>query len=259
MTRIALLSCGALPPPLDVSQGDYAQVFSRLFHTALPDQDFLLDAFDVVNAMEYPSDDSLDKYTAIVLTGSASNAYDDIEWINKLVAYIARIAETKPSMKIIGICFGHQIVARALGGKVVWNDGKWEVGPTVVTLTDLGKSFFGVNSFHIQQMHRDHVPSVPPNFHLLGSTPISYNQGMVRFRADKTPIDTTKVSFDDIQILTLQGHPEFNEPIVSELIRQRRASGLIDQQTATEAEVRKDWPNDGFGIIGRTLWGVLGV
>lgn len=43
----------------------------------------------------------------------------------------------------IGICFGHQIIARAMGKECVPNDGKWEVGVTEVTLTDIGKQLFG--------------------------------------------------------------------------------------------------------------------
>jgi GMP synthase-like glutamine amidotransferase len=78
---------------------------------------------------------------------------------------MARVVQTKPSIKIIGmhtlrlmitacshshalvgICFGHQIVARAMGEQVTRND-KWEVGPTPVSLTHLGKAIFGVDSF----------------------------------------------------------------------------------------------------------------
>jgi GMP synthase-like glutamine amidotransferase len=97
------------------------------------------------------------------LPGSASSAYDDLEWINKLVAYIAKISATKPECKLfgephtdsdkveelkvslhtLGICFGHQIIARALGGECVPNNGKWEVGISEVELTELGQQIFG--------------------------------------------------------------------------------------------------------------------
>ena len=92
-----------------------------------------------------------------------SSAYDNIEWINNLVAYIARVAQAKPSIKIIGrralglsachpdhalvgICFGHQIIARAMGAQVIRNT-RWEVGPTPITLTDMGNALFGADSF----------------------------------------------------------------------------------------------------------------
>ncbi|KAF8634062.1 hypothetical protein AX17_004326 [Amanita inopinata Kibby_2008] len=260
-TEIALLVCGALPPPLFAVHGDYGVVFTSLFASALDADnrdEFRLDSYDV-RSMVYPPDDALDTYKAIVLTGSAASAYEDVEWINRLVAYISRVAETKPSIKIIGICFGHQIVARALGGQVVRNDGKWEIGPTLLNLTDLGKVIFGVDSLHIQQMHQDHVPSIPPHFHLLGSTSVSHNQGMVRFRGNTTPASMNDIKIDDIHILTLQGHPEFTKPIVTGLVQLRFANGIIDKETAADAERRQDWPNNGIDVIGRTIWNVIGV
>ena len=90
----------------------------------------------------------------------AASAYENLEWINKLVAYIASVIEEKPQIKIIGalmlfllydlmtkvsagICFGHQITARALGKDCVPNGGRWEVGITPVDLTETGKKIFG--------------------------------------------------------------------------------------------------------------------
>ncbi|KAF8631452.1 hypothetical protein AX15_002390 [Amanita polypyramis BW_CC] len=257
--RLALLVCGALSPPLLAVHGDYGAIYTRYFSNAYSPDAFTLDSYDVT-ASKYPADGDLDNYSALVLTGSASSAHKDIEWINYLTSYIARVAATKPSIKIIGICFGHQIVARAMGGEVVRNNGTWEVGPTQIALTDMGKAIFGVDSFYIQQMHQDHVPSVPTNFHLLGSTPVSVNQGMVRFYKDKEPPSTNDINFDDIHILTLQGHPEYTEPIVSGVVKQRSAEGIINKVTAEDALGRRRfWPNDGVGIIGHAIWNTLGV
>lgn len=106
---------------------------------------------------------------------------------------------------------------------------------------------------NIQEMHRDHVPAVPPTLHLLGSTSISHNQGMVRF------LPNTSRRLEDVQILTVQGHPEYVEGIVSGLVAIRSQSGLIDAETAADAERRKNWRNDGVEVIGKVIWGVLGV
>lgn len=97
-------------------------------------------------------------------SSTAASAYENVEWINKLVSYVTRIATSRPDIKIIGtlrlphnndsillyqytlgICFGHQIVARALGGECVPNSGKWEAGMTEIDLTDLGKQLFGAD------------------------------------------------------------------------------------------------------------------
>ncbi|KAJ7254658.1 class I glutamine amidotransferase-like protein [Mycena haematopus] len=341
--RIALLICDTPPPAIVAAHGDYHALFTRLLHAALPNLStpnpstaectLTLDPFDVVVKLEYPPDEQLAPggYDGVLITGSKASAYEDAEWITRLVAWTKRVATAKPALKIVGaspsppppppspllfvclspltdgetlagICFGHQIIARALGGQCVPNAAGWEVGPTRITLTDLGKAVFGVESLHIQEMHHDHA-SLPPTFHLLGSTPVCANQGMVRFSASSpsspshpppspvspsasTPASpsapshpastpapshpattaaptsadiTSPVSLSAISILTVQGHPEFTEPIVTKLTDARTAQGIIDADTAADAARRAHWPNDGVGIVGRAVLGVFGV
>ncbi|KAK7052321.1 glutamine amidotransferase type-1 domain-containing protein [Favolaschia claudopus] len=273
---IALLACDTLMPSVVEEHGDYDVLFPILLHSAgkqLGIDDIAskckLDYYDVVKKMEYPTDEQLDTYDGILITGSKASAYEDIEWINKLVEFTARVATTKPKLKIVGICFGHQIVARALGGRCVKNGGKWEVGPTAVALTALGKEVFGVDTLsvltastletpqYIEEMHQDHVPEVPPTFHLLGSTVVSVNQGMVRF--DSPRESQSPVALSNIHIFTVQGHPEFNEPIVTKLVAARKAQGIIDAATAADATERAYWQNDGVGVVGKAILGVYGV
>ncbi|KAG6911004.1 hypothetical protein DXG01_005419 [Tephrocybe rancida] len=265
--RIALIVSGSLPENLSATYGQYSVVFSRFLQDSLPDSDkdkveFKIEPFDVVHKMEYPSEAQLDSYDALMYTGSAASAYEDIQWINALVSFTARVISERPKLKIIGICFGHQIIARALGGSCVPNNGVWEVGPTPLDLTDLGKKLFGVETLNIQQMHRDHVPSVPPSLpsspsshlHLLGSTPISMNQGMISFFPDSPSQDLANA-----HIITLQGHPEFVEGIVQGIVTWRVAAGAMGPEVAADAERRRAWRNDGVGVLGKAVWGVLGV
>ncbi|TRM66505.1 class I glutamine amidotransferase-like protein [Schizophyllum amplum] len=249
--RLALLKCATPIPSVQRENGDYLQMFRELLRNALPrpDLDFQLDGFDVVHNMEYPLADTMDVYSGVLISGSAASAYDDKEWINKLVGWVKWLAEAKPNIKIFGICFGHQIVARALGGTCEPN-GQWEVGPTVVSLTDAGKAVFGKDSLYLQQMHRDHVPDVVPGFELLGSTPICRNHGMVKY-ADADP--------HSIHILTMQGHPEFTAQIVDKIIDARVQGGILDARTAQDYATRRAWTNDGVTVVGRTIWKSLGV
>ncbi|KDQ51908.1 hypothetical protein JAAARDRAFT_107677, partial [Jaapia argillacea MUCL 33604] len=133
----------------------------------------------------------------------AASAYENVEWINKLTEFVVGVARTKPEVKIIRICFSHQIIARALSSTIVPNNGIWEVGPTKVKLNEVGKELFGVPT--IERFHRDHIPSVPSPFLPIGSMPVCENQGMV-------------LSLKDIQILTLQGHPKFTDGIVEHIV-----------------------------------------
>ncbi|KAF8191284.1 hypothetical protein BJ912DRAFT_925249 [Pholiota molesta] len=130
-------------------------------------------------------------------------------------------------------------------------------------------------------MHRDHVPALPPAFHLLGATAVSPVQGMVRFAPSSAssppppppaPSSTSSTStphtnegstpdadlLRGIQILTVQGHPEFTESVVSAIVEQRAASGAIDAPTAHDYNVRRRWDaDDGRGRIARAVWGVV--
>ncbi len=147
----------------------------------------------------------------------------------------------------------------------------------------------------IQQMHRDHVPSLPPGCALLGASARSPVQGVVRFYApDGTPpddsTDTTTTTNNNnnttsnttntntntntttttdsppspsaplppIHILAVQGHPEFAESVVAPLVSTRAASGAIDASTAAAYEANgKGVKDDGRGRIARAVWGVM--
>ncbi|TBU42082.1 class I glutamine amidotransferase-like protein [Dichomitus squalens] len=292
--RIAVLLCDTPIEPVVAAQGDYGQIFRTLFRKSLEatqakfskgekdglsDVDFAIDAFDVRTKLEYP--ENVDEYDAVLLTGSAASAYENLTWINRLIDYVKHLAEEKPKIRLIGICFGHQIIARALGGECVPNDGRWEVGPTPLQLTEMGKKLFGVPELvspppqpstklpltlhthhsscamlpqNIQQMHRDHVPAVPPSFYLLGSTLISPNQGMVKLYPGGSP---ESVSPADVHIFTVQGHPEFTQFIVDEIVKARSSTGVIGKDVVEDVQRRRDLRNDGVEVVGKTLWDIL--
>ncbi|KAJ8487782.1 hypothetical protein ONZ51_g3971 [Trametes cubensis] len=287
--KIAVLLCDTPLPAIVASQGDYGRIFETLFRNALreaggPETEFVVDAYDVRNEQVYPQD--VDQYDAVLLTGSAASAYENLEWINKLVDYVRFLTKEKPQIRLIGICFGHQIIARALGGECVPNDGKWEIGVTEIDLTEIGQKLLGVSTLvrahtaysraganledvlltargihllryciqNLEQMHRDHVPSVPPNFHLLGSTSVSPNQGMVQLYPDASP---DSVSPSDVHIFTVQGHPEFHKKITEEIVKARHATGVLSNELVDDYQRRADWRNDGPGVVGKTLWNIL--
>jgi GMP synthase-like glutamine amidotransferase len=109
---------------------------------------------------------------------------------------------------------------------------------------------------NIPQMHGDHVPIVPPLFHLLGSTAITGNQGMVRFSDPDAYIPMPGGSMPQVHILTVQGHPEFTAGIVQKIIRARSESGLMDKDTAEDGLGRANERNDGVNIA-KVIWNVL--
>jgi GMP synthase-like glutamine amidotransferase len=74
------------------------------------------------------------------------NSFDNDPWIIKLVEFTRKILESQSRIRVLGICFGHQIVGRALGAKVARGEQGWEVSVTPLELTSLGKDIFGVDT-----------------------------------------------------------------------------------------------------------------
>ncbi|PSR78425.1 hypothetical protein PHLCEN_2v7416 [Hermanssonia centrifuga] len=109
-------------------------------------------------------------------------------------------------------------------------------------------------------MHRDHVPEVPTACRLLASTPVAMNQGFIRYPPHHPlPDSVLDISLKDIQIFTVQGHPEFTKSIVDTIVDAREAAGVFDKATAEGARERSTWRNDGVSVIAKVIWGVLGV
>jgi len=255
--KLALLTC-EIPLALVESHGDYPTLYKKLLESSLPASsgvDFTVDSFDVVKG-EYPPEEIVGDYDGFLISGSASSVYAPLPWIPPLLAFVSALVSKHPNVKVFGICFGHQIVARALGGECIRNESGWEMGVTDVALTEVGRSIFGTDILHIQQMHRDHVPLVPPSFELLGSSSKSPVQGMVRFN---TPTTHPTPSLSDIHILTVQGHPEFTTPMIHDIIDFWRESGIFNDQDAKEGWEFAKKDHDGVKIVGKTMWKVLRV
>ncbi|KAG1733884.1 class I glutamine amidotransferase-like protein [Suillus paluster] len=269
--RIALLVCDVPADAIRERHGDYTRIFGTLLEVSLKpinetrsadsQATFKLEPFDV-RAQVYPKD--VDEYDAILITGSVSTAHEyeqpGREWIKKLIEYVRVVATEKPWIKIFGICFGHQIVALAMGGTCVRNM-RFEVSATKLQLTELGKRVYGVESgiLNIHLMNRDHVPNEPPSFHILSSSNQSPNHGMVLFSDSEFSEDAPPSNFSltDIHILTSQGHPEFTESIMHLLLRIRRE--LLGPELVRDGESRAGNQNDGVAVIGKAIWGVMGV
>ncbi|ORY16792.1 class I glutamine amidotransferase-like protein [Clohesyomyces aquaticus] len=233
--RIAILECDT---PLDQTRakyGGYGGVFKSLLEAAAdglgqPDvlsskQGLELSTFDVVNEQKYPD---LDKIDAVLLTGSRHNSFDDTPWILKLVDFTKKLLQ-QDRVRIIGVCFGHQILGRAAGVKVGRSDGGWEVSVLPIELTKIGKELFKQNSISLHQMHRDAVFEYPDGVEKLGGSPRCLVQGMY-----------VKGKF-----ISVQGHPEFTQQIVSELVTARHAQGIFDDEMAQDAMARVGNKHDG--------------
>ncbi|CAG8052587.1 unnamed protein product [Penicillium salamii] len=232
--RIAILTCDTPVPEANRRHNGYGGLFTSLLESSAtangldPECDLEVTVFDIVDGDQYPNLEDID---AILLTGSKYNSYDNTPWILRLVEFTKRIL-AQDRVRILGICFGHQIVGRALGTKVGPNDQGWEISVCDMDLTNKGKELFGQDKLRIQQMHQDIVFSVPPNVTLLGSSPRCEVQSMYAPR----------------RFITMQGHPEFTGEIVKEIVNIRAQAGVFKADFAQDALDRAGNDHDGLGI-----------
>ncbi|GAA5984524.1 hypothetical protein JCM10908_003383 [Rhodotorula pacifica] len=272
-TRDLVLLVLLADTPIDAVRkefGTYHDIFTSLFkhsidlvatekHVSLEQGSkykLTVESYDVVNG-DFPKEERLKSADGLLITGSAHTAHDDEPWIIDLADYIKRLPSLNPSLKTIGICFGQQVISRAYGTKSHRNDKGWEIGVHPIELTEAGRQVFpGRTTLNIHQMHRDNVPSLPEGFELLGSTAKCPVHGMVRY-VDGTR-SPSEASFDQISIITLQGHPEFNSKIVNEVIAMRESKGVLSKEVADESRENADQHDDGQ-YIGRVFLRMFGL
>lgn len=147
--RLAILEADTPLPNTNAKYHGYGGVFTDLLRRAVAPEPleahFHLSVHHVVadDPARPPTYPDLAAVDAILISGSKHSAYLDEPWINDLVAFSRAALATDGRVKVIGVCFGHQIVGRAAGVKVGVNDKGWEVSVTEVRLSGKGKEIFG--------------------------------------------------------------------------------------------------------------------
>ncbi|KAI0469595.1 putative class I glutamine amidotransferase [Xylaria cf. heliscus] len=235
--RLAILEADTPVPGIKAKYQSYHGVFAHMFKracAALPnpvplESQLTLSAHDIVNDLTaYPDPDSID---AILITGSKYNSFDNDEWILRLVEFTKSCLEGG-RIRVIGICYGHQIIARALGAELDRNPEGWEVSVIEQELTEEGKKVLGLEKMSLQQMHRDAVLSFPPGVVQLARTSVCANQGM----------------YIPGRMISLQGHPEFTEEMVREILEVRRHGGFASDAVYLGGVSRVGNKHDGVAV-----------
>ncbi|MBI1416530.1 MAG: type 1 glutamine amidotransferase [Limimaricola sp.] len=200
--KIGILTTGHAPDELRADHGDYADLFQRL----LKDKGFSFVNYDVVD-MEFPAD--VHDCDGWLVTGSRHGAYEDHPFIPPLEAFIRATYEAEVPM--VGICFGHQIIAQALGGKVEKFKGGWAVGRQVY---DWQGQPVALNAWH-----QDQVVIKPPEAQVCASNEFCENAALVYGH----------------RAFTVQAHPEFKSDFVAGLAAARGKGVVPDAQLAEVA------------------------
>ncbi|KAK6203177.1 class I glutamine amidotransferase-like protein [Scheffersomyces amazonensis] len=245
--HIAILVCDTPIEGISSKYGDFGDNVKDLL-TAINDYPlpYITQRYDIATSDINPSQEIINELKStydrlragivfgyikgIILTGSRADCFaNDILWINLLDTFIQQVLNNLCNFPIVGICFGHQILAKNLGAKVGRNgDIGWELGITTVEInSDIynipNSPFVGplnkeIGHINIVESHQDIVHNVPitqtTRFITLGSTSKCTVQGLLT--AD-----------GPLKLLTFQGHPEFTTPLALDLLISDRNNGII--------------------------------
>jgi len=212
--KLAILETGRPPGDLAARFGDYPAMFE-----ALLGPDFAYSRYDVA-AGALPPD--VGRHDAYLITGSPAGVYEVMPWIPKLIAFLRA---ARGQAKLVGICFGHQVMAQALGGHVEKSAKGWGVGLHTYPIVRRESWMDETTAVSVPASHQDQVVLQPPDTDIIASSVFTPYAGLA-WR------DRTAISF--------QFHPEFSPAYAKALIEHR-----YDRAPDPEAAIASlDAPND---------------
>lgn len=201
MLKLAILDTDILYDSLQPRYQCYGKMFSCLLSEA--NANWHIQIFSVIEG-KYPTDP--DDFDAFLITGSKFDSFSDIPWIVRLRDYIRTLYEKRKPM--VGICFGHQVLAHALGGEAGRSDAGWGLGVMKYQIQDQLPFIDSHDDVGLIVSHQDQVISLPPDAQTLLSN------DFCRYAAFHIPRN----------VLAIQGHPEFTVEYARDLLDIRENS-----------------------------------
>lgn len=189
--RICIFEAGLTPEQYMADFGSYPKMTETWLSEQLPEAEFF--TCSVVRDEAVPS--SVDAFDGYIITGSKHGVYEDLPWMKELKKFLQQARDARKS--VFGICFGHQIMAEAFGGKVQKSEKGWGIGAQEYDY-DANVGIAPGASF---LFHQDQVTTVPNNAKVIGGNTFC-------------PIGALAYDFP---ALSVQYHPEFDKSYVAEL------------------------------------------
>jgi GMP synthase-like glutamine amidotransferase len=229
MTRIAILETGHNPAALEPRFGRFSTAFRNWL--AAHGEEFRIE-LDVywVEGGEFPAQPGA--YDGYIITGSAAGVYEDHAWLEPTREFLR--AALAADRKLLGVCFGHQLLADVLGGKVVKSDKGWGIGRHTYALhQDREWMDPPLGEISLLACHQDQVVELPAGAEVLASSAFC---------------EYAMFAVGD-NVLTVQAHPEFSLDYANALYEHRRARfgddvtdrGLSSLTAPTQHDVFARW------------------
>ena len=213
MTRtIGILETGTPPQQLAVHHGRYDAMVRTLLGPDLATRTYDIQGGELPTCPE--------DHPAYVITGSSAGVYDPLPWIEPLKGFIR---EAHGRAKLVGICFGHQIMAEALGGRVEKSGKGWGLGLHSYEVT-ASAPFMGTEApvrIAVAASHQDQVVQAPEGATVLAGSAFTPHAVLLYAGGDA---------------LSMQFHPEFTHDFAAALVdlrRDRLPEGLADRALAS--------------------------
>jgi GMP synthase-like glutamine amidotransferase len=216
--KLAILETGHPPGDLAERFGDYPAMFAGLLG-----EGFEIEAFDAPTG-QFPDPGAHD---AVLITGSPAGVYEALPWIAPLMEFIRAAKDSK----MVGVCFGHQVMAEALGGHVEKSDKGWGAGLHHYSVVHTEPWTDGAGEIAIPASHQDQVVVQPPNTEVVASSTF-------------TPF--AALAWTDRPTISFQFHPEFSPDFAKALIEKRY--DIVPDPGAAIASL--DAPNDNARVGG---------
>jgi len=214
--KIGILECGHISEPLLREHGNYPSMFQRL----LAGHGFQFETYCIVED-HFPK--TPDECEGWIITGSVHGVYEDHSWIAPLEELIRQIYAADVPM--VGVCFGHQIMAQAMGGKVIKFNGIWGAGAREYTLPD-------GSTTTLLAMHQDQVVEVPPEAKVDGTADYCSN-ALLTYKGNA---------------MSIQPHPEFTPEFIRDLLHMRRGKTIpVEQAEPALATLENELDSHSFG------------
>jgi len=230
MKKILLLKTGSSFPEVCADEGDFEQLFLR----QITDSDCQVTVFNAVNGEALPE---LENYAAVIITGSHHMVSDREAWSEALVPYIREMVER--NLYVLGVCYGHQLLAHALGGEAGFHPQGPEVGTHKVELNDAGQQDLLLRTlpttFYAHLTHSQSALAVPEGATVLAANEHEPHQAFrmgeriwgVQFHPEFSA--TVTRCYIDNQIAALRESGQNPEKLYSAVVETPQVNALINR------------------------------